>query len=138
MSNESFALSVTVIESDEETAEAPVESTTFSANVKMPLAVAVPLIDTEFPLLEPTDKPGGREPDASDQLNGAAPPDSLTAALYAELIASEGNDVVVTIGLEPEGFDVLLHPPTKNNSNKMTGQIRCIDAPWIVLLHLDE
>lgn len=87
-----------MITSDEETAEAPAESSTLSVNVKTPLAVGVPVIETESPVLELRDRPGGKAPDARDQLKGDTPPDSATVALYAALTLPEGNEVVVIAG----------------------------------------
>lgn len=70
-----------MIANAEERAEAPVESRTFRVNVKTPLEVGVPLTVTESLVLEPRDNPGGKAPEASDQVKGATPPDSDTVVL---------------------------------------------------------
>jgi hypothetical protein len=66
---------------DWDVADAPVESVTLMVNVKVPWAVGVPEIRTELVELASSDKPPGKEPDATDHANGATPPDALTVAV---------------------------------------------------------
>jgi hypothetical protein len=54
-------------------AVSPEASTTRTVNWKVPAIRAVPVIAPP----EERDKPGGRDPDITDQVNGAVPPSTV-------------------------------------------------------------
>ena len=86
----------TLMVKDGEVAEAPAASVTLIVKVDAPWVVGVPEIVTESVVLAPRDNPPGSAPDATDHMNGAAPPEASTAALYAAVILPEGSEVVAT------------------------------------------
>ena len=90
---------LTLMVSDDEVEDAPVESVTLTVNVNVPCADGVPEIVTEFVALAARDNPPGSAPDAIDHAKGAIPPDAATVALYAPLVLAEGRDIVVIDGL---------------------------------------
>ncbi len=94
------------------------ESTTLTVNVDVPCAVGVPEITTEFVVLEPSVSPLGSAPEATDHVNGAAPPDAATVALYALVMLAGGRDVVVTDGLA--GFELAGVPEQPANVKQQT------------------
>ncbi len=57
-------------------AVAPVESVTLTVNVNVPASVGVPLM---IPV-EDKARPGGSDPDTTDQVLGGVPPNALTSA----------------------------------------------------------
>jgi hypothetical protein len=84
----------TVIESDA-VAVAPVgvaESFTITVKVDVPFARGVPLIT---PFAAFSERPAGNEPTLIDQVYGAKPPVSATAAEYATPFWAVGSDVVL-------------------------------------------
>ena len=66
-------------------------SVTSTAKMKMPGVVGTP----EMVPAEERLSPGGREPEVTDQSNGAWPPVDASESLYAEPCAAAGSAVVV-------------------------------------------
>src|ERR1700722_11699807 len=89
---------LTVMVSDGDVAEAPVESLTLIVKVKLPSMSGVPAMGTELLVLAPSDNPPGSAPDATDQANGPTPPVALTVWAYAPLTLPDGSELVVMVG----------------------------------------